>query len=393
MRGILAAAGIAAVAATSVAAPPAVTLTANVLTVTGYTFGGTIKWDMNEMFGGRFCSRDSGNTCRPVRYNSDESEGGEQDGLRALTAAIDAAAGPTTVLGFSQGATISSLWIRENAGKADAPSPRRLSFVMVANPHRKYGGIRPHYDIGDSTPPSDYKILDIAVEYDGAADFPANPLNLLAFANALAGFRYVHVPGYNEIDLDTAEKLVWVEGNTTYVLIRRENLPLLEPLRNLGLGALADQLNGPLKEIIDSAYDRDYPGLVDEEDHAEVLDNALATRGGSTATLSTRLRTAVDNDVDIEIDPAVVEDEAEAEIENEAEAEAEAENDSAATELDGPTETDTEGDGSTDSDSSNSAGESSLDGSDTGADNGTTSGAESDSAKPDAGKDREDPGE
>lgn len=391
MRGILAAAGIAAVAASSVAPTPSVALAANVLTVTGYTFGGTIKWDMDEMFGGRFCSQNSGNSCTPVRYNSDQSEGGEQDGLRALTAAVTAASGPTTVLGFSQGATISGLWIRENAGEADAPSPRQLSFVMVANPHRQYGGIRPHYDIGDSTPTSDYKVLDIAVEYDGAADFPANPLNLLAFANALAGFQYVHVPGYNEIDLDTAEKLVWVEGNTTYVLIRRENLPLLEPLRNLGLGALADQLNAPLKEIIDSAYDRDYPDLVDEEDHAEVLQQALATRGRSTATLSTRISTAVENDIDPEIDNTTeIDNTAEVEIQADIEADIEAGDDSAAIELDDDASADSDPTGTGDAptgtaDSSEDAGESSTDAAD--------SDASSDSAKPDASEDRGDPGE
>lgn len=283
MRGILAAAGAATVAALSATTPQPPALAANVLTVTGYTFGGTIEWDMAEIFQGAYCSEASGNTCSAVRYLSGLPVGGEADGLRALRAAINTTASPTTVVGFSQGATISTHWIRENAGDDDAPSPDELSFVLAANPLRKYGGIRSRLGIDQPTPGSEYNVLDIAIQYDGAADFPDNPLNILAVANAIAGFQYVHIFGYQDIDLDSSEKLVWTEGNTTYVLLRRENLPLLEPLRMLGLDELADRLNGPLKEIIDSAYDRDYPGLVDPADHDEVLQDALSGTTGKHA--------------------------------------------------------------------------------------------------------------
>lgn len=278
MRGILAAAGAASVAVASIATPTPYTLAANVLTVTGYTFGGKIDWEMDEIFRGSFCSESSGNSCTSVKYNSGVSEGAEEDGLRALRGALGTAAPPTVVVGFSQGATIATHWLQENAGSADAPDPDDLSFVLAANPKRKYGGVRSGF--AEPTPHTEYDVVDIAIEYDGAADFPTDPRNLLALANALAGFAYFHIPGYNNIDLETADKLVWKEGNTTYVLIRRENLPLLEPLRMLGLNELADILNGPLKEAIDEAYDRDYPGLIDPKKHDEVLGQLLP--GGTT---------------------------------------------------------------------------------------------------------------
>ena len=271
MRGILAAAGAASITAACAITAPNVMLTANVLTVTGYTAGGTLHFDMSEMFQGAYCSESSGNTCTPVRYLSGLPVVGEADGLRALTSAIRTAQAPTTVVGFSQGALISSAWLEDNAGKAGAPAPEDLSFVLVANPLRKYGGVRPVYDLGDTTPESDYSVLDIAIEYDGAADFPDDPFNLLALANAFAGFQYVHIYRYDDVDLENSEKLVWQDGNTTYVLIRSQNIPLLEPLRILGLNELADRLNDPLKAIIDSAYDRDYPGLIDPESHDDVL--------------------------------------------------------------------------------------------------------------------------
>ncbi|AFM17666.1 nicotinate-mononucleotide:5,6-dimethylbenzimidazole phosphoribosyltransferase CobT [Mycolicibacterium chubuense NBB4] len=271
MRGILTVAGVASMAAVTTFSGPDITLTANVLTVTGYTALGTLQWDMDEFFQGAFCSDGSGNSCTAVNYLSGLPVVGETDGLRALTSAIRSTAPPTTVLSFSQGSLIASKWLELYAGRPSAPDPENLSFVLTANPLRKYGGVRKEVGLGRATPDTDYKVLDIAIEYDGAADFPDNPFNLLAVANAFAGFQYIHIFGYDDVDLQNADKLVWTDGNTTYVLIRSQNLPLLEPLRFLGLHDLADQLNGPLKVIIDSAYNRDYPNLVDAASQDAVL--------------------------------------------------------------------------------------------------------------------------
>lgn len=257
--------------ASSATPAPEVSLTANVRTITGYTAGGKLHWEMSDIFQGGYCSAASGNTCTPIEYISGVPLVGEFSGLTVLTVALWTAPSPTTVLGFSQGSLIATEWLRNNDGKWNAPSPEDLSFVLVANPLRKYGGVRPAYDIDDPTPDTSYNVLDIAIEYDGVADLPDNLFNLLALANALAGSTYVHINGYEDVDLENSEKLVWKEGNTTYVLIRNKNLPLLEPLREQGLDAVADFLNAPLKAIIDSAYDRDYAGLVDPDDHAAAL--------------------------------------------------------------------------------------------------------------------------
>ena len=266
MRGILATAGAASAAALCFATPMSYTLTANVLTVTGYTAWGALDGNMDDLFQGEYCNDASGNSCTPVRYLSALPTAiAEPDGYRALRSAIGSITEPTTVVAYSQGATISTYWLRDNAGRPDAPAPENLSFVLAANPMRKYGGIRPASGLVRPTPETEYSVTDIAMEYDGVADFPDNPFNLLAVANAIAGFQYVHIFGYDQVDLDTADKLVWQDGNTTYVLVRSENIPLLQPLRILGLNDLADRLNAPLKAIIDSAYNRDYPGMVDAD--------------------------------------------------------------------------------------------------------------------------------
>ena len=272
MRGLFAVAAASSIAASSAFVSPNVNLAANVLTVTGYTSLGSLEWDMADMLQGGFCSQASGNTCDEVEYLSGVPNIGESSGLWALRAALATTAPPTMVVGFSQGAMIATEWMLEYGETAWAPTPADLSFVLMANPQRKYGGVRPVYDIEDPTPSDNaYRVLDIAMEYDGAADVPDNLFNLLAVANAIAGFQHIHIDGYDDVDLDSSEKLVWIDGNTTYVLIRSQNIPLLQPLRNIGLDALADALNDPLKRIIDSAYDRDYVGLVDEDLHDDVL--------------------------------------------------------------------------------------------------------------------------
>lgn len=237
---------------------------------------------MEDIFQGAYCSESSGNTCAPIQYASGSPLVGEFSGLAVLTVALWVAPSPTTVLGYSQGSLISTEWLRTNAGKFGAPSPRKVSFVLVANPLRKYGGVRPAIEADSPTPNTGYEVLDIAIEYDGVADFPDNPFNLLAVANALMGMNYVHIYAYDDVDLQNSAKLVWKEGNTTYVLIRNENLPLLEPMRELGLDAMADSLNRPLKWIIDSAYNRKYPGLVAPDGHAAALQEVSPFSTGLT---------------------------------------------------------------------------------------------------------------
>lgn len=165
------------------------------------------------------------------------------------------------VFGYSQGARVAADWIGQRGGTEGAPSPEHLSFVLIGNPGRKYGGA--HVGWGQTVPDSDYRVLDVARQYDMAADMP-DRFSLLALANVLAGFMFIHAD-YEDVDLYDPRNYVWTEGSTTYVFVPTENLPLLQPLRWLGLTGIADALNGPLKAIVEQAYDRSYlpaePGL------------------------------------------------------------------------------------------------------------------------------------
>lgn len=123
---------------------------------------------------------------------------------------------------------------------------------MIGNPTRAHGGMYP------AMPQTQYQVVDVVRQYDPVADFPADPFNLLAMLNIGAGIlSSVHLD-YTDVALDDPRNTVWTEGNITYVFVPTQNLPLLTPLRLFGLGWLADELNEPLKEIVERAYDRPY---------------------------------------------------------------------------------------------------------------------------------------
>ncbi|GAB3225625.1 PE-PPE domain-containing protein [Mycolicibacterium hippocampi] len=209
---------------------------------------------------------ESPRTCQQVLY----SYLSKSVGVENLTAALsDGTTGQQIVFAYSEGARAAERWLDENAGQEGVPSPEELSFVLMGNPTRKYGGADRDFD---TFPETDYKVLDVSREYDAASDFPDNPFNLLALLNASAGFMFTH-QDYEEVDIYSPANYVWTEGNITYVFVPTEDLPLLRPLRLLGLTGLADALNGPLKEIVDRAYDRYYlpaaPGLPAPEPEPE----------------------------------------------------------------------------------------------------------------------------
>ncbi|MEH3142366.1 MAG: PE-PPE domain-containing protein [Mycobacterium kyogaense] len=192
-------------------------------------------------------------TCTPVAYPYLDRYTGADD-LQAAIAATDFTQ-PMVVFGYSQGARVIGQWLEDRAGTEGVPTPEQLSFVLIGNPDRKYGGT--HRRLGSITPATDYDVIDVTRQYDRASDWPDNPMNLLAFLNANAGLTNTHVD-YDDIDIYDPANYVWKEGNTIYVFVPTENIPLLEPLRKMGLDKLADELNGPLKAKIEKGYDRSY---------------------------------------------------------------------------------------------------------------------------------------
>ncbi|WP_099023327.1 PE-PPE domain-containing protein, partial [Mycolicibacterium palauense] len=233
-------------------------------TATVLTHGPT-PWAMSDNLQGAVCATLA--ACNEVYYSWIVSvyglELGVEDNVDRVDFALENTDGAKVLYAFSGGARVATVWLSEHDGSgADDPDPSELTVVLIGNGGRKYTGASA-VQLGSSwvTPDTDYTTIDIAQEYDPVADFPNDIVNLifnpLAVANALMAFESIHM-NYAQVDLDDPNNIVWTEGNTTYVFVPTEKIPLLNPLRQLGLNDLADALNDPLKKIIDRAYNRDY---------------------------------------------------------------------------------------------------------------------------------------
>ncbi|CAN5879620.1 hypothetical protein BH10ACT9_BH10ACT9_09040 [soil metagenome] len=183
------------------------------------------------------------------------------DGVAGLAASLAGGDGTGVIIhGYSQGAAVATEYLRAHPGEGN-------TYILAANPNRPNGGILnrfagmyiPILDVSfnGSTPTGGETVIDIARQYDGWADFPKYPLNLVATANALLGIAFLHGQYNNAI---TPEVLAGIEptthGNTSYYLVPTERLPLLMPLTGILPDDVLDALDGPLRAFIETAYDR-----------------------------------------------------------------------------------------------------------------------------------------
>lgn len=195
---------------------------------------------------------------------------------------------PLAVFGYSQSAIIASTLKRnlqtEYGDRKEVPP---VSFTMIGNPLRPNGGLLARIPLvadvftpwaGMYETPSDTRFAtnDIVRQYDLWADFPTYPLNLLATINAVFGLaNHTYLLGPLEgsvleklagsISLDPGspnyqpDVVVQNSGDTTYYLIPSKNLPLLYPLRWIGLGPVVDIIEPLVRVFVELGYDRNTP--------------------------------------------------------------------------------------------------------------------------------------
>ena len=177
-----------------------------------------------------------------------------------------AAGNHVDVFGYSQSSTVSSLVMSQLAAEHVPPSD--VSFTLVGDPSNPNGGFLERFVGGSipslgvtanhtgATPSNLYPTSIYTKEYDGFADFPQYPINVLSDLNAYLGIAFDHTAYVNltpqqicgATDLDTY-------GNTTYYMIPTNNLPLLEPLRWIPFGnPLADLVQPDLTVLVDLGY-------------------------------------------------------------------------------------------------------------------------------------------
>jgi hypothetical protein len=184
------------------------------------------------------------------------------DGARTLNTTLVADDGEKLVFGFSQGAQIAGFWLRNYA--PDTTVDRATtSFLLVGDPENTYGvPWAPNVPVNTG-----FDVTEVWAQYDGWADWPAR-FDLLAIANAVYGMFFVHPTVYDDMDLEAEEAagnvVTWQANGITYKMVRNQNLPMLDPLRRIGLGFIADIVNDDWRAHIERQYDR--PATQEEAD-------------------------------------------------------------------------------------------------------------------------------
>lgn len=211
---------------------------------------------------GSLCT--SPNVCTPVDYPAwPLGQYFNDKGADRLIDAINAqpADGPPIVaFGHSQGGQVIYTAVRRwLADPATAPDPSTVSWVSIGNPENAFGGVKKQYGL---SPDTAYQGIEVIKEYDGWADAPSGPFNLLSWLNGQVGRSTTHVWGYFDVDLNSPDNTYYRPndingnpGNITYVFVPNDTLPLIEMT-----GILAPLLNPILdpilRPIVDAGYSR-----------------------------------------------------------------------------------------------------------------------------------------
>lgn len=212
-------------------------------------------------------------------------------GLQTMDAAIRNTPGPKIVAGASGSTLVVDEEMRRLADDPTAPPADELSFVVLGDANRgvfkQLRGIK--LPILDYTVPelpvTKYDVLVVTGEYDGMGDWPDRSWNLLADLNALAGtgllqqivpqeivdalkldaFGSVHYDAMFADLTQVPQKNITTTvntlgGTTTTYVVPTPDLPLLRPLKALGVSQQAiDVMDTVLRPVIDSAYYRNDP--------------------------------------------------------------------------------------------------------------------------------------
>jgi PE-PPE domain len=227
----------------------------------------------------------------PASYASSSAPIGLAD-LQAAMAAqqLNYPGDPYLVEGYSQSAQIV---VAEKIDLIEAGQHPDVTFLMLGDPYRPNGGmverltglVVPGIGLFNGTDPTDAGIptIDIANQYDGFADFPQYPINVVSDLNDLLGIIYAHAaygdgplpeeipslwppseplsgPYTDEYTLGSTEIVQQVDGDTTFYFIPTTELPLLDPLRSLGVPEPVLNIFQPaLQVIVEAGYDRSIP--------------------------------------------------------------------------------------------------------------------------------------
>ena len=158
------------------------------------------------------------------------------------------------------------------ATQPNAPSPNQVTFVEFSNPER--GLADTYLAAGAHVPPLGYTVENPPVtpynttivyhQYEGFANPPDRPWNLLADANAVMGVNHYHLytefTSQNQV-VEVSSVTNSAGGITTTYMVPATILPLLLPLQTFGVPApIIDHLNTVLTPVVNGGYSQYDPG-------------------------------------------------------------------------------------------------------------------------------------
>ncbi|KLO29772.1 hypothetical protein ABW16_09185 [Mycolicibacter heraklionensis] len=183
------------------------------------------------------------------------------------------AAHPIVIGGYSQSTVIESM-LQHQLASAGVPSDY-VHFVMVGDVSSPNGGLLERFNLPDDAQPnlpslgitfggagpSDLYPTEVYNhEYDGFADFPQYPINILADINALLGIVFEHTT-YLGLSAEQISDAILLpnaspDSLTNYYMIPADGLPLLDPLLFFGNGgkALYDLLEPVMTILVNLGY-------------------------------------------------------------------------------------------------------------------------------------------
>lgn len=200
---------------------------------------------------------------------------------------------PYLIEGYSQSAAIT---VNEKLQLMEAGQHPDVTLLLLGSLNRPDGGIYERFPglevpgIGgffdfNGAEPTDAGIptIDIANQYDFFADFPQFPINPVADLNAVFGIIYAHAaygdgplpeqipaiwpdseplhgPYADEYLLGSTDVVQQIDGDTTFYFVPTTDLPLLDPLRGLGVPEPVLNIFQPaLQVLVEAGYDRSIP--------------------------------------------------------------------------------------------------------------------------------------
>lgn len=199
-------------------------------------------------FSGAFCEQ---NTCRSLGTGSFSA----RTTSRQIQTAVDTTPGDIILLNYSLGAAGMYDRMREWERNPDiAPDPDRvLLIVTYGNPERKYGGDNRNNPGAGLPAQQPYQHLDAVVQYDSVADSPTR----FGFYSAINAAFSRHFGYFDEgVDINDPNNLVFQEGNTTYMLIPAETLPMLNWVRPFVSEERLAELDARYRPLVERDYDR-----------------------------------------------------------------------------------------------------------------------------------------